>query len=65
LSRDGASTVYARFPVPAGAHRLEVKVDDSVRAPGPTWEREVDIALAPGQVLVVDIDPEQGGIIIQ
>jgi hypothetical protein len=65
LSRDGASTVYARFPVPAGAHRLEVKVDDSVRAPGATWQREIDLALAPGQVLVVDIDPEQGGIVIQ
>ena len=65
LSRDGPSTVYARFPVPAGAHRLQVKVDDSVRAPGPTWEREIDVALAPGRVLVVDIDPEQGGIVIQ
>lgn len=65
LAKDGASTVYERFPVPAGAHRLEVKVDDSVRAPGLTWEREQDVTLAPGHVLVVDLDPEQGGIVIQ
>jgi hypothetical protein len=65
LARDGASTVYERFAVPAGAHRLEVKVDDNVRAPGPTWEREQDVQLAPGRVLVVDLDPEQGGIVIQ
>lgn len=65
LARDGASTVYERFPIPAGVHRLEVKVDDSVRAPGLTWEREQEVALAPGRVLVVDLDPEQGGIVIQ
>ncbi|HXV08796.1 MAG TPA: hypothetical protein VD791_12245 [Burkholderiales bacterium] len=65
LARDGAATMYERFPVPAGAHRLEVEVDDSVRAPGPTWEREQDVRLAPGRVLVVDLDPEKGGIVIQ
>ena len=65
LSGDGASTVYERFPLPAGAHRLEVTVDDSVRVPGPTWKREENVTLAPGRVLVVDIDPEKGGIVIQ
>jgi hypothetical protein len=65
LAKDGAATVYERFAVPAGVHRLEVEVDDSVRTPGPTWKREQDVRLAPGRVLVVDLDPEKGGIVIQ
>jgi hypothetical protein len=64
LARDGASTWYERFALPAGAHQLEVTVDDSVRAPGPTWEHEDEIVLAPGRVVVVDVDPEQGGIVL-
>jgi hypothetical protein len=65
LAKDGASTVYERFPVPAGVHRLAITVDDSVRVPGPTWKREESVTLAPGRVVVVDIDPEQGGIVIR
>lgn len=29
LSRDGASTVYQRFPVPAGKHRLRARLKDN------------------------------------
>jgi len=64
MARDGASAWYEWFSVPAGAHKLEVTVDDSVRAPGPTWEREEDVVLPPGRVVVVDLDPEQGGIVL-
>ena len=31
LSRDGASTVYQRFPVPAGQHRLRARLKDDVK----------------------------------
>jgi len=65
LAKDGTSTVYGRFSLPAGQHDLEVTVDDSARVPGPTWKRAEKITLAPGRVVVVDIDPEQGGIVIQ
>jgi hypothetical protein len=65
LHKDGPSTVYARFPVPAGAHRLSVKLNDSVRAPGFNYVRDEEVRLAPGQIVVVDFSAEKGGIVIR
>jgi hypothetical protein len=65
LSHDGASTVYERFIVPAGEHDLSVKFNDSVRVPGYNYAREEELELRPGQVLVVDFNPQKGGILIQ
>jgi hypothetical protein len=65
LSRDGPSTVYARFPVPAGSHRLSVKLNDSVREPGFKYTRSEDLDIRPGQVVVVDFNAEKGGIVVQ
>ncbi len=48
LSRDGASTVYQRFPVPAGQHRLRARLKDSVRVPDFNYTKEADVTLAPG-----------------
>lgn len=31
LARDGASTVYQRFPVPAGRHHLRARLNDDVK----------------------------------
>jgi hypothetical protein len=65
LSKDGPSTVYARFPVPAGDHRLSVRLNDSVREPGFNFTRDEQVHLAPGQILVVDFNAEKGGIVIR
>jgi hypothetical protein len=65
LSRDGPSTLYARFVVPAGEHRLAVRIDDSVRDPGFNHVREEEVELAAGRILVVDFDPGKGGILFQ
>ena len=65
LSRDGASTLYERFGVPAGAHQLSVKFNDSARAAGFNYTRDERVHLQPGQVLVVDFNPEKGGILVQ
>ncbi len=65
LSRDGASTLYERLPVAAGRHELSVKINDSVRISGFNYSREQRVQLQPGQVLVVDFNPEKGGILIQ
>jgi|SRR5689334_4574269 len=65
LAHDGASTLYERFVVPAGAHDLSVKFNDSVRVPGFNYAREQRIELRPLQVLVIDFNPQQGGILIQ
>jgi hypothetical protein len=62
LSRDGPSSVYSRFDIPAGTHRIEVRMKDSATAPGFTHQRAASITLGPAQVLVIDFDPEKWGI---
>ena len=65
LSRDGASAVYQRLVVPAGEQRIAVRLNDDARRPGPTYQREASIELAPAQVLVIDFDASKGGITLQ
>lgn len=61
LSRDGASSVYHRLAVPAGPHRLVVRLQDRPGA-GFGYTREATLQLRPAQVLVIDFDAQQGGI---
>ena len=65
LSRDGASTVYQRFPVPAGQYRLRARLKDSVRVPDFNYTKEAEVSLAPGQVFVVDFNPRAGGFVFK
>lgn len=65
LSRDGASAVYHRMQVPAGTHHLAVRLKDDVRASGFGFTREATVTLKPAQILVIDFDPEKGGITLQ
>ena len=65
LSKDGASSIYERLAVPAGNHHLEVSLNDDVRPGAQTYTRSADVTLAPGQVLVVDFDANQGAIVLQ
>ena len=62
LSRDGASSVYHRLEVPAGEHRIAVRLKDSAGPAAFTHKREATVTLKPAQVLVIDFDPQQGGI---
>lgn len=59
LSSDGASSVYQRLQVPAGVHRIAVRLKDG---PGAAFNhtREATVTLKPAQVLVIDFDPQQG-----
>lgn len=65
LSRDGASTMYRRFDVAAGQHRIAVRFKDSQKATGYTDQLEETITLAPAQVLVIDYNADQGGIVLK
>jgi len=65
LSRDGASAVYQRIVVPAGPQRIAVRLADDARASGFAWQRDVNMTLAPAQILVIDFDAEKGGITFQ
>lgn len=65
LSRDGASTVYQRFPVPAGQHRLRARLKDSVRVPDFNYTKEANVSVTPGQVFVVDFNARAGGFVFK
>jgi hypothetical protein len=65
LSRDGASTIYRRTALPAGTHRIAVRMKDSPGASDFDYRREAQVTLAPMQILVIDFDAEKGGITLQ
>ncbi len=57
----GASSVYERFVVAPGRHRVTVRLRDSRRKEGFDYEMEEDVELVPGQHLVVDFRADMGG----
>jgi hypothetical protein len=65
LSRDGASSVYERMNVPAGTHRIAVRLKDSAGGSAFDYERTQVVTLAPAQILVIDFDAEKGGITLR
>ena len=65
LSRDGVSTVYQRFQVPAGRHHLRARLKDSVRVTDFNYVKEADVELAPAQVFVVEFNASTGGFVFK
>jgi len=61
LSRDGATSVYRRFPITAGKHEIEVRLSDNASGDF-NFERSETIDLAPAQILLVDLDVQAGGL---
>jgi hypothetical protein len=66
LSKDGISTVYKRFEVKAGTYQLAVKMNDNlVLNPGFNFVKEAKVTLKPAQILVIDFNPDRGGLFFQ
>lgn len=65
LSHDRASSVYQKFVVPPGRHRLVARLRDSARAEGFDYARSGEIELQPRQHLVLDFRAEAGGFIFK
>ena len=65
FARDGASTVYQRFPVPAGRHHVRARLKDSVRVPDFNYAKEASVTLLPAQVLVVEFNARGGGFVFK
>lgn len=65
LRKDSASTVYRRFLVKAGNHKLRVQLNDSARVKGFNYVREETVNIQPARVVLIDFDPVKGGIIIR
>ncbi|MDE0373445.1 MAG: hypothetical protein OXI73_13015 [Rhodospirillales bacterium] len=61
LAHDGPSSVYERFEVSAGPHRIRVRLRDTVRESGFDHEGTTDIHLSTRQSFVIDFRPELGG----
>jgi hypothetical protein len=60
LWKDGVSSVYRRFRVPAGVQQLHVRLRDSGRHAGFDYETRRAVELRAGQNLVIEFDPQQG-----
>ncbi|KAB2870851.1 MAG: hypothetical protein IT503_01080 [Burkholderiaceae bacterium] len=65
LSRDGASSAYWREPIAAGTHRLSVTLRDDLRPGAPAYHDETTLDVKPGQIVLIDFKPEQGGVVIR
>ena len=65
LAKDGISTVYKRFELKAGTYRLAVKMNDNLVNPGFNHVKEAEVTLKPAQVLVIDFNPDKGGLFFQ
>lgn len=65
LSKDGASSVYQRIQVGAGAHRIAVRLKDDARSAGFDHSREATVTLKPAQILVIDFDTSTQKITLQ
>lgn len=63
LSKDGVSTMYQRFEVPAGEHNIAVKMNDNVRIKDYNYTKEEKVSLKPAQILVIDFSAEKGGVV--
>ncbi|EXI65477.1 MAG: hypothetical protein AW08_03148 [Candidatus Accumulibacter adjunctus] len=65
LYKDGVSTIYRRFEVKAGSHQIAVRMNDNLIKPGFNFVKEEEINLRPGQVMVIDFNPDKGGLFFQ
>jgi hypothetical protein len=65
LHSDGPAVYYESFPVPAGSHRIDVRLRDSDREEGFDYVAATDVMLAPAQLFVVQFRSEAGGFLFQ
>ena len=63
IYNDGSVNIYYNSKVPAGKHRFEIKMDDSVRKEGFDHKLEQDINIDPQQILLVEFEPLTGFVI--
>lgn len=63
LSRDGPSTIYRKFVVAPGSHKIVALLRDSNRATGYDYKASQDVTLVPAQNLAIDFRADTGGFI--
>jgi len=65
FSKDGSIDVYQRFKVPAGEHKLKLRMKDSVQVDDYNYVQAQNIILNSRQILVIDFDSEHGKFTIK
>ena len=60
---DGPSSVYARFEVPAGRHRIDARLRDDGSKQGFAYSGSEVVEFAPGANFVVDFSAADGGFV--
>lgn len=65
LRQDGAASGYFRMPIPAGEHEVRVQFNDDVRVEGYNYQGERRLDVRPGQVVLIDLAPDRGGVLIR
>ena len=60
---DGPSSVYARFEVPAGRHRIDARLRDDGSKQGFAYSGSEVVEFAPGANFVVDFNAADGGFV--
>ncbi len=63
IFNDGGVNIYYNSKVPAGKHKFEIKMDDSVRKQGFNHTLEQGININPAQILLVEFEPLKGFVI--
>jgi len=63
--KDGAASVYERFDIEPGAHRLTVRLRDSARTTGWDYVRSDDVELEAGRYFTVTFSAAAGGFEFQ
>lgn len=58
---DGPASVYERFDVTPGKHRITARLRDSARAGGWDYTHSEDVMLEPGRYFTISFRPETGG----
>jgi hypothetical protein len=60
IFNDGGVNIYYSSKVPAGKHKFEIKMDDSVRKEGFNHQLMQDVDIKPAQILLVEFEPLKG-----
>jgi hypothetical protein len=63
LFGDGGVDVFYSAKIPAGDHRLSMKMNDSVRIEGFNHEFDQPVSILPGQILLIAFNKKQGFVI--
>jgi hypothetical protein len=61
LWSDGPSSVYERFDVTPGSHRVTARLRDTARTDGWDYTDSTDVVLEPGRYFTVTFKAETGG----